>query len=75
MSIHDVAMKIIGRVSNRLTKKWEPRTYAGTLKRYNDFEQVDMTKGEWLILARTRYMLNELEETLYQKGWYYKKQI
>jgi DNA helicase-2/ATP-dependent DNA helicase PcrA len=74
-AVHDVAMKIIGRVSNRLAKKWEPRTYAGTLKRYHDFEQVDMMKGEWLVLARTRYMLNELEETLYQKGLYYKNKF
>ena len=74
-AVHDVAMKIIGRVSNRLVKKWEPRTYRGTLKRYNDFEHVDMTKGEWLVLARTRYMLNELEETLYQKGLYYKNKF
>jgi len=74
-AVHDVAMKIIGRVSNRLAKKWEPRTYGGTLKRYHDFEHVDMSQGEWLVLARTRYMLNELEETLYQKGLYYKNKF
>ena len=74
-AVHDVAMKIIGRVSNRLAKKWEPRTYAGTVKSYHDFEHVDMTKGEWLVLARTRYMLNDLEETLYQKGLYYKNKF
>ena len=74
-AVHDVAMKIIGRVSNRLVKKWEPRTHAGTVKSYHDFEHVDMTKGEWLVLARTRYMLNDLEETLYQKGWYYKNKF
>ena len=74
-AVHDVAMKIIGRVSNRLAKKWEPRTYAGTVKSYPDFEHVDMTKGEWLVLARTRYMLNDLEETLYQKGLYYKNKF
>ena len=74
-AVHDVAMKIIQRVSNRLAKKWEPRTYAGTVKSYHDFEHVDMTKGEWLVLARTRYMLNDLEETLYQKGLYYKNKF
>ena len=74
-AVHDIAMNIIGRVSNRLAKKWEPRTHAGTVKSYPDFEQVDMTKGEWLVLARTRYMLNDLEETLYQKGLYYKNKF
>jgi len=31
-----------------------------------------MSSGEWLVLARTKYMLNELENHIYQNGWYYK---
>ena len=73
--VHDVAMKIISKVSNRLVKKWEPRTYTGAVKSYHAFEHVNMSEGEWLVLARTRYMLNELEETLYQKGLYYKNKF
>jgi|TARA_R110002020_G_scaffold119302_2_gene272265 DNA helicase-2/ATP-dependent DNA helicase PcrA len=70
--VHDIAMQIIGRVSNRLMKEWKPRLHEGGLFRYSHFENVDMKKGEWMILARTRFMLNELEETLYQKGLFYK---
>ena len=34
-----------------------------------------MTSGEWLVLARTKYMLNELEDTLYRNGLYYRNKF
>ena len=73
--VHDLAMNIIGRVSNRLHKKWNPRTVMGSLHRHPNFDDVDMSKGEWLVLARTKFMLNDLEDTLYQKGLYYKNKF
>ena len=46
--VHDVAMGIVGRISNRLRKEWEPKTHLGMLSYYHEFQDVDMTKGEWL---------------------------
>ena len=51
------------------------KTVEGLLTRHPDFTNIDMSQGEWLVLARTRFMLNELEEVLYQKGLFYKKKI
>jgi hypothetical protein len=31
-----------------------------------------MSSGEWLVLARTKHMLQDVEDTLYRKGLYYK---
>ena len=73
--VHNLAMRIVNRISKRLPKDWKPRIVQGSLTRYSDFENVDMSKGEWLVLARTRYMLNELEDILYQKGLYYKNKF
>ena len=73
--VHDIAMGIIGRVSYRLKKKWEPKLVEGSVTRHPDFDNIDMSRGEWLVLARTKYMLNELEETLYRKGLYYKNKF
>ena len=73
--VHDIAMNIVNRISHRLPKKWKPRTVEGLLTRHPDFENIDMSQGEWLVLARTRYMLNELEDTLYQKGLFYKNKF
>tara|TARA_B100000029_G_C17575680_1_gene958089 strand:+ start:1150 stop:2640 length:1491 start_codon:yes stop_codon:yes gene_type:complete len=73
--VHDVAMGIVGRISNRLHKKWAPKTEQGMLSYYNDFQTVDMSKGDWLVLARTRFMLEELENVLYSKGMYYRNKF
>ena len=73
--VHNVAMNIINRVKNRINKKWKPKTHQGALSRYYDFEHIDMASGEWLVLARTKYMLNELEDILYRRGLYYKNKF
>ena len=70
--VHNLAMGIINRIKNRIDKSWKPKVHEGSLSRYEEFEQIDMSSGEWLVLARTKYMLNELENHIYQNGWYYK---
>jgi len=74
-SVHDIAMKLIGRVSKRIAKQWEPKKHQGSVSRHPDFDHVDMSKGEWLVLARTKFMLNDLEEILYRKGLFYKNKF
>jgi len=69
--VHNVAMGIINKIRNRIDKTWKPKVHEGSLSRYDEFEQIDMSNGEWLVLARTKYMLNDLEESLYRDGRYY----
>lgn len=73
--IHQLAMGIINRIKNRINKSWSPKIHQGSLSRYDDFEQLDMSSGEWLVLARTKYMLDQLEPTLYLNGWHYQNKF
>jgi len=73
--VHNLAMGLINRIKKRIDKSWSPRTHEGALSRYDDFEQVDMSSGEWLVLARTKYMLDQLEPTLYLNGYYYQNKF
>ena len=73
--VHDIASKIVTRIQNRLPKEWQPKTQRGLLSYYDDFEQVNMKKGNWLVLARTRFMLNDLEDQLYSQGLYYENKF
>ena len=73
--IHDVASSIVNKIQNRLPKEWRPKIQRGLLSYYDDFEQVNMKQGNWLVLARTRFMLNELEEQLYSRGLYYENKF
>ena len=69
--IHELANSIIGRVDNRIDKSWNPKQHEGKLSAYDNFEDIDMSSGKWLVLTRTRSMLDSLEETLREKGFYY----
>jgi len=71
IKVHTLAMGIINRIKHRINKTWQPRTNEGSLRRHFDIESVNMSSGEWLILARTKHMLKEIEDVLYRKGLYY----
>jgi len=73
--VHDVASKIVSKIQHRLPKEWRPKTQRGLLSYYDDFEQVNMKQGNWLVLARTRFMLNDIEEKLYSQGLYYENKF
>jgi DNA helicase-2/ATP-dependent DNA helicase PcrA len=69
--VHGLAMGIINKIKTRINKSWNPKIHEGSLSRYDDFEDINMSSGEWLVLARTKYMLDKLEPTLYENGYYY----
>ena len=69
--VHGVAMGIINRIRNRIDKTWQPKTVQGSLQRHYSTDTIDMSAGEWLVLARTKYLLKDIEESLYQRGLYY----
>jgi len=71
IKVHTLAMGIINRIKHRINKTWQPRTNQGSLQRHFDIESVNMSSGEWLVLARTKHMLREIEDVLHRKGLYY----
>ena len=73
--VHDVASKIVSKIQHRLPKEWRPKTQRGLLSYYDDFEQVNMKKGNWLVLARTRFMLNDIEDKLHSQGLYFENKF
>jgi DNA helicase-2/ATP-dependent DNA helicase PcrA len=66
--IHELANKVVRRIRKRQPKTWNPREEQGSIQYYNDFEDVDVAKGEWLILAATNYLLNETYDWLKSQG-------
>jgi superfamily I DNA/RNA helicase len=73
--VHDVGMSIVKKISKRHHKEWKPKNKTGLLSYYHEFQDVDMSSGDWYVLTRTRLMLDKLEETLYRKGFYYKNKF
>jgi DNA helicase-2/ATP-dependent DNA helicase PcrA len=66
--VHFLADKIVQRIQKRQPKAWAPRTEGGEISYYNDYQQVDISKGEWLIMASTNYMLNDLHHWIKSQG-------
>jgi DNA helicase-2/ATP-dependent DNA helicase PcrA len=66
--IHALADQVVNRIRKRQPKVWKPRTEGGAIVYYNDFHHVDITQGEWLVLAAANYMLTEMHEWIKSQG-------
>jgi len=61
---NDLAQRIEGRVD----KVWNPRDEQGSVKYATSAEQLPLSEGNWLLLARNRYLLKEYISELKQAG-------
>ena len=66
--IHALANRVVMRIRNRQPKVWKAREEVGSVSYYNDFQQVDITHGNWLILASTNYMLTDMHDWIKSQG-------
>ena len=69
--IHELSQQIISKVSNRYQKEYLPRQEMGDLTRYTDVTQVDMSRGEWLVLSSANHFLDDIKDLCELQGWYY----
>ena len=71
--VQDFAQDIIKVTKNRIEKEWEPVEEEGNVLFHHKLESVDFSKDNWLILARDRYILNEIEDECRSRGLWYEK--
>ena len=71
--VHAVAEDIVQRIRHRQDKTWKPRDFEGAVQTYQRFEDVDVTTGDWLVLASTNYLLNEVHGWLKSLGIIYER--
>jgi DNA helicase-2/ATP-dependent DNA helicase PcrA len=72
--VQSFAQQIIRVTKNRIEKVWEPQEELGKVKYHQNIESVDLSKGEWLLLGRDKFILNKLEEECRNQGLWYEKQ-
>ena len=70
-SVHEVAKQCIGQVRSRIYKEWTPRKEEGMVRWEPTIELVNMEKGDWLVLARTNYLLEDVDEYCRNEGWFF----
>ena len=66
--VHDMADSLIKKVRTRENKKWQPLKQKGFITWYRDILDVDLSSGEWLILARTNYIVSKVCLKLKEDG-------
>ena len=69
--VQQVADSIISQIETRIEKVWEPRDNEGHCEEVYDLDEVDLTQGRWLILARTNYRLIKMKPYLMERGIYF----
>jgi len=71
--IHSMAQEIVNRIENRREKTWEPRDEEGEVKFHTYPGTVNISEGNWMILATCKYMLKDFEEEIRYQGLLYTK--
>ena len=70
-SIHAVAEQIVGRIKHRYPKRYQPKDENGSVKHIARIDDIDLSEGQWLIMAQAGYILNPVAETLKSLGLLY----
>ena len=70
-SHHAISQRLIQKVTNRRPKIFLPKDEEGTVMWHRHSEEVDMTQGRWLLLARTKKGTDQIEEEVRQRGLLY----
>jgi len=71
-AIYDLSQDLVHRISKRFEKPMAPADREGTISWLADPAEVDLAKGSWLMLARTRAQLGELVEIARDQGVVYR---
>lgn len=70
-AVHACAERISARISKRIPKVFSPKDEEGMVKRISSLDSLDMSKGTWLILARTGFsLLFHVRPYLERRGLY-----
>ena len=70
-AVHELASRCISQVRSRIHKTWLPKKETGLVRWEPSIELINMEKGDWLVLARTNYLLEQIDEHCRNEGWFF----
>ncbi len=68
-TVHVLAESIAKQIRNRRVKEYRPRDFQGGIRWYGDPEEIDLSEGTWLLLARNGYLLSGIEDMCIRNGF------
>jgi len=71
-SVHKIAGEVVSRIKHRYMKPWRPRTDKGMVDYVADEQEIDFSHGgSWMLLSRSKYLLNRFKKAVRQQGYAY----
>jgi len=74
-AIQKVAEKIASKITNRQPKTWQPTQEEGELHYVHNLEDIDMSNGNWLLLGRNLFALEQYNQFCLQMGFVFDSHI
>lgn len=71
--VHVLAERISSRIYNRFPKKYLPRKDRGSVSRIYSISEIDLSEGDWLVLAQANYMLANVATQLKYDGYLFER--
>jgi superfamily I DNA/RNA helicase len=73
--VFNTADKIINRIpkNKRVQKTWMPTDKQGSVDYHDDISQIKFSTGEWLVLGRDRWKLDEFEQHFQDHNIFYER--
>ena len=72
-TIHALATNISSRIRRRYPKKYLPRKEKGSVQRIFSVEQLDFSKGNWLVMSQAHYQTNPVAAHLKGGGYFFER--
>lgn len=73
--IHALGQQIARRISARYVKPFQPSDRDGVIEWHQHASGVDLSDGQWFLLARNTYMLRQLEGMVRDAGYNYSTRL
>lgn len=70
-SVHALVARIASEIGRRVPKLYAPRDDAGRVTHIDDESELDLSSGEWMLLARTNWYTQRLARVARQQGVVY----
>lgn len=67
--VHALATSVSRRIRRRYRKEFYPNGERGSVRRVVSAEDLDLSSGSWLVLARNGYLLNGVERVCRENGY------
>lgn len=71
VKIHSFSQELVNKISTRNVKKFTPANEQGEVSWVSDIYDVDLDKGEWLILVRNSFLMQDIIDYIRSSGYAY----